>query len=64
MENLRTRPAVINTAIQEIVRWTTPSCYKRRTATRDVELAGRKIRAGDKVTYWEMSANRDESRMS
>ncbi len=51
----------MKTAIEEIVRWTTPSCYKRRTATRDVELAGRKIRAGDKVTYWEMSANRDES---
>jgi cytochrome P450 len=61
LETLRTRPGVMKTAIEEIVRWTTPSCYKRRTATRDVELCGRKIRAGDKVTYWEMSANRDES---
>jgi cytochrome P450 len=42
------------------VRWTTPSIYKRRTAKIDTELAGRAIRAGDKVTFWEMSANRDE----
>jgi cytochrome P450 len=61
MEKLRTNPVLMKTAIEEIVRWTTPSCYKRRTATRDVELGGRKIKAGDKVTYWEMSANRDES---
>ncbi|MGH7288858.1 MAG: cytochrome P450, partial [Myxococcota bacterium] len=43
-----------------IVRWTTPSVYKRRTVTRDLELHGQKIAAGDKVTFWEMSANRDE----
>ena len=47
-------------ALEEIVRWTTPSIFKRRTATRDIELKGHKIREGDKVTYWEMSANRDE----
>jgi cytochrome P450 len=35
--------------------------YKRRTATRDAVLSGVPIGAGDKVTYWEMSANRDES---
>lgn len=51
---------LIKTAAEEIVRWTTPSCYKRRTATRDVEFHGRAIREGDKVTFWEMSANRDE----
>jgi len=49
------------TMVEEIVRWTTPSCYKRRTATRDTELANNLIRAGEKVTFWEMSANRDES---
>ena len=50
----------MRTAVDEIVRWTTPSIYKRRTATRDVELKGHRIKAGDKVTFWEMSANRDE----
>lgn len=57
---LRGDPELVPTAVEEIVRWTTPSVYKRRTASRDVELAGRSIAAGDKVTIWEMSANRDE----
>jgi len=57
---LQADPGILKTAVEEIVRWTTPSCYKRRTATRDVELHGRNIREGDKVTFWEMSANRDE----
>ena len=47
------------TALEEILRWTTPSIYKRRTATRDTDFHGHRIREGDKVTYWEMSANRD-----
>jgi cytochrome P450 len=51
---------LLRTAVEEFVRWTTPSIYKRRTATRDTELAGQRIRTGDKVTFWEMSANRDE----
>jgi cytochrome P450 len=51
--------AEMRTAIDEILRWTTPSIHKRRTATRDVDYRGHRIRVGDKVTYWEMSANRD-----
>ena len=57
---LRADPALLPAATEEIIRWTTPSIYKRRTASRDVELAGVAIAAGDKVTLWEMSANRDE----
>jgi len=57
---LRAEPALMRSAVEEIVRWTTPSCYKRRTATRDLMFAGKRIREGDKVTFWEMSANRDE----
>jgi cytochrome P450 len=60
LARLRREPGLLETAIEEIVRWTTPSVYKRRTATCDLELHGQKIRAGDKVTFWEMSANRDE----
>jgi cytochrome P450 len=60
LARLRAAPALLDSAIEEIVRWTTPSVYKRRTATRDVELHGQTIRAGDKLTFWEMSANRDE----
>jgi cytochrome P450 len=57
---LRDDPSRLRTAIEEFVRWTSPSVYKRRTATRDVELGGQHIRAGQRVTLWEMSANRDE----
>ena len=58
-ERLKNEAELTRAAIEEIVRWTTPSIYKRRTAVEDTELGGRKIRRGDKVTHWEMSANRD-----
>ena len=51
--------AELRVALDEVLRWTTPSIFKRRTATRDVTFNGQRIKAGDKVTYWEMSANRD-----
>ncbi len=60
LARLREQPELLDCAIEEIVRWTTPSVYKRRTATCDVTLHGETIRAGDKLTFWEMSANRDE----
>jgi cytochrome P450 len=52
---------VAPTAIEEIVRWATPVIHFRRTATRDTELSGQKIRAGEKVVLWYNSANRDEA---
>ena len=48
------------TLIEETVRWTSPAAYNRRTATRDVVLGDQAICAGDKVVFWEASANRDE----
>ncbi|EDZ47843.1 cytochrome P450 [Rhodobacterales bacterium Y4I] len=53
--------AVWETAADEIIRWATPALYFRRTATRDHEMHGKTIRAGDKVLYWFVSANRDET---
>jgi cytochrome P450 len=47
-------------AVEEIVRWASPVIYMRRTTTRDVEVSGVRIPAGDKVTMWYASANRDE----
>jgi cytochrome P450 len=44
----------------EILRWSSPVLHFRRTATRDVELGGKTIRAGDKVVVWYVSANFDE----
>ena len=61
LERLRDQPDLLRSAVEEILRWTSPSVYKRRTATCDTVLADRSIRAGQKVTYWEMSANRDEA---
>jgi cytochrome P450 len=61
MARLRADRAFVTTTVDEMVRWTSPSVYKRRTAAADVELGGCRLRAGDKVTVWEMSANRDEA---
>ncbi|TNH22709.1 cytochrome P450 [Micromonospora orduensis] len=47
-------------AIREILRYSTPAMHVLRTAARDTELGGRQIRAGDMVTLWLSSANRDE----
>ncbi|AQT81734.1 cytochrome [Mycolicibacterium litorale] len=58
---LRDDPELLPTAVEEMIRWTSPSPSKRRTATRDTELGGRRIRAGQKVLVWEGSANRDET---
>ena len=57
---LKEEPTLIKSAVEEVLRWTTPSVYKRRTATLDTELRGVAIAVGDKVSYWELSANRDE----
>src|SRR5215210_713241 len=43
---LRADPALRTPAIEEVLRWTTPSPSKRRTATVDADLAGHRIRAG------------------
>ena len=56
---LRSDPTLLPTAMEEILRWTSPSPSKRRTATRDTALGGCAISAGQKVLVWEGSANRD-----
>jgi cytochrome P450 len=60
LAELRGDPTRMGPAIEEILRWTTPSPSKRRTATVDTELGGHRVVAGDKVVVWEGSANRDE----
>jgi cytochrome P450 len=47
------------TAIPEILRWTSPGLHALRTPVRDVVLGGQQIRAGQPVTVWMASANRD-----
>ncbi|WP_299689266.1 cytochrome P450 [uncultured Tateyamaria sp.] len=50
---------VWGTAADEIIRLASPTLHFRRTATRDVEMHGQTIRAGDKVLMWFVSGNRD-----
>lgn len=49
------------TATEEILRWTTPAMHFGRTALKDTVVSGRAINAGDVVTLWIVSANRDEA---
>ena len=58
---LRADRNLLPTAVEEILRWTSATAYNRRTATRDVELGGVTIRAGQKTTHWYPAANRDET---
>lgn len=53
-------PDLIPSAVPEIVRWQTPLAHMRRTAARDTELRGKRIREGDKVVIWYVSGNRDD----
>jgi cholest-4-en-3-one 26-monooxygenase len=53
------RPELIETAIDEMVRWVSPVMQFRRTATRDTELDGQRIAEGDKVVMFYGAANRD-----
>lgn len=53
-------PSLLPTAVEEVLRWTSTPTHILRTATRPVELHGRHIAAGDLVTLWLPSANRDE----
>ncbi|MBN8291314.1 cytochrome P450 [Rhodobacter sp. NTK016B] len=53
--------AVDDTMADEIIRWATPALYFRRTATRDFDMHGKTVKAGDKVLYWFASGNRDDA---
>jgi len=60
LDKLRRDPGLVDSAVEEIVRWTTPVIQFCRTATEPFELRGRKIRAGDSMCLFYPSANRDE----
>lgn len=58
---LADEPALMPSAVEEVLRWTSTATHIMRTATRPVTLRGRRIEAGERVTLWNPSANRDES---
>ncbi|WP_433602445.1 cytochrome P450 [Nocardia sp. CA-135953] len=57
---LKDDPSLMPTAVEEILRWSSPLAYFRRATTEDVEIRGQQIPAGSSVTIWFMSGNRDE----
>ena len=59
-QKLVAAPDLVEGAIEETVRWTTPVIQFARTATRDMEVRGRKIREGESVCLFYASGNRDE----
>jgi cholest-4-en-3-one 26-monooxygenase len=54
-------PALLDSAIEEILRWASPVMYFRRNVTEDLDYKGHQLRSGDKVGIWYISANRDEA---
>src|SRR5258708_29039679 len=59
-EKLKRNPSLIDSAVEEIVRWTTPVIQFARTASAATEIRGQKIRAGESMCLFYPSANRDE----
>ncbi|MGD0453911.1 MAG: cytochrome P450 [Solirubrobacteraceae bacterium] len=62
MQALLEDPSLISSAVEESLRMFPAFAHFRRTATRDTELHGQKIRKGEKVVLWYASSNRDETR--
>jgi cytochrome P450 len=60
LERLRTDGSLLKGAVDEIIRWASPVSYFARRAKVDVDIRGVPIKAGDRVTLWYASANRDE----
>jgi cholest-4-en-3-one 26-monooxygenase len=60
-QRLADDPSLLDSAIEEILRWASPVMYFRRTTSTPVEIAGVAIPEGEPVVFWHISANRDES---
>jgi cytochrome P450 len=61
MAKLQSDPALLDTAVEEILRWTSPGRHLVRTATTDIVIGDQLIQAGESVALFFNSANRDES---
>lgn len=57
----RDDPTLGASAVEEVLRWVTPSKHKLRVATEDTELGSKRIKKGDWLVVWLVSANRDEA---
>jgi cytochrome P450 len=61
LEILLQDESLLPTAVEEILRWSSPVTHFARVATSDAELSGKRIHQGDRVALWFPSANRDEA---
>ncbi|MFJ3232899.1 cytochrome P450 [Streptomyces sp. NPDC086787] len=57
---VRDGEVAVDSAVEEVLRWATPALHFARTATTELELGGQRVRAGDIVTLWNISANFDD----
>lgn len=57
---LRAQPELLNSAVEEILRWTSPVTHMARLVTEEVEIRGQRIAPGETIVMWYPSANRDE----
>lgn len=60
LARLVANPELVDSAVEEILRWTSVVIQFTRTVTQDTEIRGQKIRAGQTIAMWYPSANRDE----
>jgi cholest-4-en-3-one 26-monooxygenase len=60
-EKLRADRSLLPSAIEEMLRYVSPVMHFRRQAMSDVVIGDQKVSEGDKVIFWHVSANRDES---
>jgi cytochrome P450 len=59
LHRLRAHPELLDTAVEEVLRWTSPQLHFRRTATVDTAIGDVPVAAGDRVVTWYMAANFD-----
>ncbi len=60
LEKMKSDRGLVDSAVEEVVRWTSPVNHMKRMVTRDYELRGQKLKAGDWLVMFYASANRDE----
>jgi cholest-4-en-3-one 26-monooxygenase len=61
MQRLVDDPSLVNSAVEEILRWSSPVMHFRRQATAPTQIGDQKIGEDEKVVFWHISANRDEA---
>jgi cytochrome P450 len=59
-DRLRADPGLLNAATEEVLRWSCPTHFMRRTVAEDATIQGADMHVGDKVVLWYVSGNRDE----